>query len=287
MKLVAIMPVRNEAWVLGASLRVALSWCDEVVILNHASTDDTADIIQQVESEHRGRVHVISESGAMWPEMDHRQRLLETARHRKATHIALIDADEVICGDWINDVRATFESLRPGEHLHVGMPCPWRGLYQYRVDRGSIWANRYDLCIGFADHPALCWKAADGYDHHHREPYGSRLAGRIYAAGGVMHLQWASWRRLVAKHMAYRVNERLKFPGKPVAQIERLYSLALDEAGLMLTAVPANWWAPHQDLLGYIDLNAVPWQEQYVREMIQRHGAQHFEGLSVFEEVAA
>ena len=277
------MPVRNEAWILGASLRIALKWCDEAILLNHASTDDTADIISQVEEEHRGRVHVLSESNSAWPEMDHRQRLLEAARHRKATHVALVDADEVLTGDWLVDIRATFEQLRPGEHVHVGMPCLWRGLHQYRVGQ-SLWSNRHDLCIGFMDRPELGigWHAAGGYDHHHREPYGTSLAGRIYDSGGVMHLQWLSWKRLVAKHALYKTIERIKYPNKPIPKIDNTYSDALDETGIQLADCPAAWWEPYQRLLGHIDLDSEPWQAAECRRLVALHGVENFAGLNLY-----
>ena len=55
MNLVAVMPLRNEAWIVGLSARVALKWCDGLVCLLHASTDGTADIIADVAREQRRR----------------------------------------------------------------------------------------------------------------------------------------------------------------------------------------------------------------------------------------
>jgi hypothetical protein len=39
MKLIGLMPVRGEDWILGLSARAALMWCDELVILLHSCTD--------------------------------------------------------------------------------------------------------------------------------------------------------------------------------------------------------------------------------------------------------
>ena len=46
MKLVGLMPVRNEAWCLGFTLRVALRWCDEVVVCDHGCTDESRAIME-------------------------------------------------------------------------------------------------------------------------------------------------------------------------------------------------------------------------------------------------
>lgn len=282
MKFIALMPVRNEAWMVGLSLRVALLWCDEVVALDHASTDRTPEILAEIAAEHPGRLHILHEPNPDWPEMAHRQRLLEAARALGGTHMAIIDADEVLTGNLLGAVREVVSGLAPGQLLQVGMPCMWRGLDQYRTD-SRIWSNRNDLILAFADRPDLHWSQVNGYDHHHRAPCGAVVRQRVgYAAGGAMHLQWASWRRLTAKHALYKMMERRKYPDKSVAAIDSMYSLALDEVGLALQPAPAEWWAPYSQLRQYADINTEPWQESECRRLWAEHGAAAFAGLNLF-----
>ncbi|HXO41397.1 MAG TPA: glycosyltransferase, partial [Thermoanaerobaculia bacterium] len=61
MKLVGMMPVRNEDWVLGLSLRAALLFLDEVVVLDHGSSDGTPELLASIAAEHPGRVHRLAE----------------------------------------------------------------------------------------------------------------------------------------------------------------------------------------------------------------------------------
>ena len=69
------MPVRNEAWVLGLSARVALKWCDELVILCHACSDRSAEIAHEVQAEYGARrVLVVSTPTQTWEEMKQRQQ---------------------------------------------------------------------------------------------------------------------------------------------------------------------------------------------------------------------
>lgn len=105
-----------------------------------------------------------------------------------------------------------------------------------------------------------------------------------------MHLWGSSERRLVAKHRAYRIQERLRWPDKPAAQIEEMYSwathgrpgFALDQPDTWaFKDVPESWWKPYEHLMHHLDINAVPWQEQWCDEMIQKHGIETFKGLSV------
>ena len=281
MKLVAIMPVKNEDWVLAFSLRVALLWCDQVVTLNHGSTDNTRVILEQCAHESKGRVLITDSDSPGWPEMEHRQALLDIARNYEATHIALIDADEVLCGDSLPCVRQHIEGLAPGRFVQVAMHCMWRGLHQYRTDPGSVWSNRRDLALAFADAPRLEFAARDGYQHHSRTPRGA-IQYRAPNPLGVMHLQFADWRRLVAKHALYKARERVTYPQKPVAEIERMYNMALDERGIQVSTTPREWLEPYRELTKHIRFGAEPWQEAEVRRLAQEHGPQPFEGLTLF-----
>lgn len=296
MKIVGIMPVRNEQWVLGLSARVALQWCDEIVIGMHFCTDTSGRIGDMLLGEYAGRVACAVLVGASWAEMEHRHRLLEIARQRGATHIALIDADEVLCADSLPHVRRWAEALAPGECLNVQMYCPWRSLHQYRVDK-CIWHPRNDLALVFRDSPNLSFAPGkDGYQHHARAPRGSAAVysslRRRYERRttqfpqtpdlGVMHLQWVSWRRLVAKHARYKMHERLTNPNATTAWINETYGRALDETGLRLADVPASWWAGYEDRMKHVKLDDAPWFEGECQRMLAEHGAERFEGLDLF-----
>src|ERR1700679_1270037 len=101
MKLVACMLARNGDWVIGLSARVALMWCDELVVVDHASTDRTRQILIEVRDEHGfpDRVHYLSDCQPRWDEMNQRQEMLEVAREHGATHCAIVDADEILTGN--------------------------------------------------------------------------------------------------------------------------------------------------------------------------------------------
>ena len=282
MKLIALMPARNESWVIGLSLRVALRWCDEAVVLDHASTDKTPAILAEIAEEHPGRVTVLTEPDGTWREMAHRQRLLDAARGRGATHCALVDADEVLTGDLLAHVRPAIERLPAGNYLRTRMLAMWRGIDRYRDDR-SVWSNRDDLALAFPVGPGIGWHAANGYDHHHREPYGVRPGGRMLQdPGGVMHLQFASWRRLRAKHIWYQMVERVRWPQKSVSLIRSVYSQALDEAGLVSRVAPSGWWNPYLELLSLLKLEHEPWHESECRRMLKEYGPEKFFGLNMF-----
>lgn len=275
------MPVRNEDWVLGLSLRAALKWCDGAVVLNHSSTDGTSDILDEITCEYPGRLTVLADQDGTWREMQHRQRLLDHARMAGATHIALVDADEVLSGNLLPTIRDQIRQLPLSSYVQIPMRNLWRSISHYRSDSG-IFGGRAITSVAFADTAACSWFAKGGYDHHHREPHGSRCACRWYGIpGGVMHLQFASWRRLVAKHALYKMSERLRWPQKPVGDIDKLYSLALDEGGLQRQEVPAGWWEPYLELMEYLNVDREPWQERECQVLWSQYGPGTFAGLDL------
>lgn len=286
MKLVGLMPVRNEAWCLGFTLRVALQWCDEVVVCDHGSTDGSREIMEALASQ---RVIIREDREHDWREMEQRNMLLAECRLRGATHIALIDADEFLTANLIDDVvdfsargranrtdRGTMLEL-PLYNIRECGTCP--GVLRYHSN--GVWGNRW-VATAFQDSPALHWS---GDRFHHREPFGcgwNRWRPIQQGDGGVMHLWGASERRLRAKHALYRITERLRWPQKSVAEIEKLYSLAtVAREPWTFAPVKPEWIEPYADLMQYLDIDAEPWQEAEVRLLLQTHGREKFSGLDL------
>ena len=280
--LAALMLCRNEEWIIGLSLRAALKWCDVAVVLLHSCTDHSQRIVEEIAAEHPGRVNILASQSPLWCEMEHRQALLVAARAVGATHMAIVDADEVLTGNLLGTVREQIAQLPPGGFLRTRMFCPWRSIHHYRSGQ-SIWANRTDFVLAFADSAPLCWSAINGYDHHHRQPINSRCVAQwTSAGGGVMHLQFVQWERLTAKHALYKMSERVKFPHKPLTQIDQMYNLALDESGLLLEPVPVTWWQPYLSFGHLLDTSNPPWQVAECERLLLEYGPSPFVGLNLF-----
>jgi hypothetical protein len=282
-KIVGLMPVRNEDWCLGLSVRVALRWCDVLVVGLHACTDNSADIVYELQREDAPLI-ILRNTEPEWHEMNHRQALLEAARKAGATHIALVDADEIQTGN----------SAPSGISQHWMMREPLYnlrgGISKYHAN--GIWGNR-ETSVLFADDPALHW---GGDTFHQREPLGKHLPQvRAYPHGqaGTMHLWGANERRLRAKHALYKLTETLRWPEKPIGNIDRMYSWAIHgeqgharygtPATWTYADVPEAWWAPYADWMQYLDLSDREcWQEAEVRRLIAEHGKYRFAGLDLF-----
>lgn len=271
MRIVCVMPVRNEDWVLGLTGRAALMWCDAILFLDNGSTDETPRIIAEICGEQdRDRTAVLRLDGE-WREMEHRQVMLQQAREMGATHIAMLDADEIITGNLVPQMHSVIPSASgwtldlPQFNIH--------GFLDYAVS-GGVWANNFTPVL-FRDDPRLHWcAAADGYQHHARAPMGMRL--RRYRPfnrgdGGVMHLQMLDERRLKAKHLLYQINEMLRWPGrKTAAQVREQYSLAIygDSAGFPVSPIKTSWWQSYEALRRHIFIGGEPWQLAEAKRLI-------------------
>lgn len=277
-RIVGLMVVRNEDWVLRASLAAALKWCDAVVVLDHLSTDDTPKILANAKAEHGSRICLLKSSDEHWDEMHHRQRTLDAGRELGGTHFAIVDGDEIPTADVVPFLRQFMRDTTQGNVFEVPMIPTWRSLGQYRDD-DSVWARSW-LSVGFPDAPGLSWKPDNGYHHHHRAPYGITGAQR-FDRKGVMHLQFASWRRLRAKHAWYKMVEAIRWPDRmDRAALDAMYSQALDETGIRLSEAWPSWRSPEIERL--VDLDREPWQEHACRDLWAKHGPETFRGLNLF-----
>ncbi len=286
MRIVGLMKARNEEWVVGLTLPAALEWVHAMVVLDHASTDGTRRIVEETARERPGEVTLLTHDDPTWTEAAINQRLLDAGRRVNGDVFAMIDADEVLTGSLLPVIRGMTAGLDPGGSLHLPWIAMWRGLDQHRDD-DSIWGRNSKILM-FRDGEKVCFKAHDdGCDIHTRYPRG--LTGAQVrpweepSRGGVMHLQFAHWRRLVAKHAWYKMIETVRFPGRATAQeIDALYNQALNERKMRTRPAPPEWWAPYGDLRSRVDLTSVPWHEEECRRLWEEHGAEAFKGLTLW-----
>jgi hypothetical protein len=280
MKLIGLMLVRNEDWIIGCSLRAALKWCDTVVVLDHASIDRTPEIVKECDPSGTRVLYDRCDDAEQWNEMELRQRTLEMGRTAGGTHFAIIDADEIPTGNVMTRLREWVVGLNAGDLLELPM-LAMRTLTEYQDD-DSVWSRAW-LTLAFKDGPHLSWKpAVDGYQHHNRPPHGAsgvRVRPIKHGEGGVMHLQFMNHPRLLCKHIAYRMSDRLRWPGRETVQaLNWKYDQALQEPK-KLTRVPQSWLEDNT-YPEFINID-VPWQEAEIRRLLALHGREAFAGLDL------
>lgn len=293
MKLIGLMACRNEDWVIGLSARTALMWCDELVVLLHACTDQSLNILEGLEREQPARVVVRGMRHECWTEMAHRQMMLEMARERGATHIAYIDADEILTGNLIPRIRDIIEFHCETALLNLPWIALARDPLRY-IAGSSVWGESQKAMVAFRDNPNYHWAARNGYDFHQRPPLGGphRYSNPLkHEQGGLMHLQFLSERRLRAKQALYQCTEVLRWPGRLTrVQLAQMYGRAVYESdpvkhNVQTLPTPPEWWLPYNELVcEHLDLteDKEPWQEIEVKRLVAEHGRERLAGLDLF-----
>ena len=265
MNLTSLTICRDSAWCIEATLTHALRYCDQAVVLCHATTDGTQDILKAMD-----RVDVIEEPDATkWNEMHDRQKTLDRGRELGGTHFLILDDDEVAADPMVPTMRKAAEALNPGEILMQAMVCCWRDLDHYRCDKQTNPFARLYKSTVFADAPELSWRPQGDYHHHHTHPYGSYQLRPGPGPYRWLHLQHSSWPRLVTKQCHYMCMELLRY-----GEVKADYRRTMSEHGLERREIPADWWA--DGLKDMIDLEAEPWQLGDLKKMIKAKGIQFF-----------
>src|SRR6056297_1917817 len=137
MKIIALLPVKNEAWILPTFISSVKNVADEIIAIDDFSTDDSAEILRGV-----GATVVTNPYPAKkgWAEYKIRQKLLDLGREHGGTHFICIDADEALTANFAETGLPHLKAMQPGDKLSLQWLALWKSPLVYRDDT-SIWSN--------------------------------------------------------------------------------------------------------------------------------------------------
>jgi hypothetical protein len=276
MKVIALLPMKDEAWILPAYLSSVLPVVDEIIAVDDGSTDASRAIVEAA-----GGIVVDSTAadGVGWAEHSIRQQLLELGRERGGTHFLGLDADEALTAPSRTHLRDALASLAPGQKLAMQWVILWKRRDRYREDR-SIWTNLYKD-FAFAD--------SGDTDHGHAFLGVSRTAGPTDAAtwhqlgpdrAAVLHYQFVTWQRTQVKQAWYRCAELINTPARAF-EINEMYAISLDAADVGTVPVPAEWTDGITVPDGIEDLPP-GWHLAEILAWFDRYGIAFFEPLQIW-----
>jgi glycosyltransferase involved in cell wall biosynthesis len=280
MRIIALMPVRNEAWILDRTLRTLASFCDVIIVADQRSTDGTRDILAR----HAPKVVVLDN-----PEDSHstrvRWRLLEAARgYEGENFLVLTDADEILSSE-IQDpnVLDALTSSKPG----VGVEAPWIQLWRspswWRRD-GSIWSDRW-VTFAFRDNRTVRYGAIEMLnDHNPRLPACKSLV-RVESVR-VLHFQFVLFERMLAKQRFYRMQEAVELGVDRAEAINLYYCVTRDERWIKLESVNPQWIAGWREVgvnLERFEESPVYWYDVEVLRSFAKKGAGFFASIDLWD----
>ncbi len=282
MKVIAMMPVRNEAQLLPTSLGSLEAFCDHILVLLDAqSTDNSLGIARSF-----AKVEVIvnqAESGASVAAgalVAGRSLLFDAFRSFDGNNIGLcVDADEIAPPRIFSSFRHAVAALdRPGTVFALWWVQLWKSLDVYRAD-DSVWSNSWKP-MAFHDDRRLKYPQQQPHFHESRTPLTASAPQRLDGFP-VIHLQWAAWQRTQYKQASLRMLEFVHAGFRGAAEINAKYAATLDDGCAGVKPVEPAWL---QDVtIPSSFLTPLPsWHRDHVLALFDAHGIVRFEPLQIW-----
>lgn len=280
MRIIALMPVRNEGWIIQRTLRSLATFCDAIIVADQRSTDDTRAILQGFAPQ----VQIIEN-----PEPFHstkvRWRLLEAAREFQGHNfILLADADEIFTAN-ITDQQILNEltDIVPGTAVAVPWIQLWRSASWWRND-ASIWSNKWQTA-GFRDDRLVNYgPLIHPNDHNGRIPLCREIIR--FEKVKLLHYQFVLFERMRAKQCWYRVSEVMEYGRSRNQEINTYYQVTRDERRVHLEPVPEDWtagWRAQGIDLENFEEASLYWYDVEVLRYFRDRGAAYFAPLDIWD----
>jgi glycosyltransferase involved in cell wall biosynthesis len=268
-KIIALLPFKNEAWVLPSYLSSVSKIADEIIALDDNSIDRSASVLQSagatVITKDFGSEKVVNMSAR-------RQVLLDAGRAAGGTHFIWLDADETFSSNFISVARKVIATLKPGQKMTMRWVHPWKNTVDYLDDTrspfGRIWKD-FIVC----DDPSATFTDQFLSEARTPGPWGEPLMVSE-TDGVVLHWQFADWEAMQWKQAWYRCTELIE-SSRSARRINHTYSITLDNPGLQVSTITQTW-------LKNITLPTLPSNKVIIyRQMLDAYFTQY--GISFFE----
>lgn len=262
-KIVGLIQVRNENFLMANCLRSLALYTDSIVVLDDSSSDGTLDIVRALAEEcHIERI-IVKKGWSSWNERFNRNKMFEQAREIGGTHFVMVDADEMFTAECLRDdwLRKQILAMEPGQIMRFPMINFWGNVDVYRDD---------DLFNPFQRRwcrvPAVF--CDDGVANYDDNSSGGTPSGVIHVARlpenrkceaaepdithtdlnhSLMHFKFMDLKGMEFKKVWYMCLEFVNAPGKAkeVNSIYKLILAALDDPieKIKVTKVPDSWIA--------------------------------------------
>lgn len=284
MKVIALLPVKNEDWILDVTIPQLKKFADEILCLDGGSTDST--------------IAKLTAHGALVRKQDlkiqnyssWRQQLLDWARERGGTHLVWLDADEAFTTNFLPGFRDRLTAMKPGEKIGMQWLCLWKSPYVYRNDT-SVWSNLYKdfiVCDKYdPENPANSINFGTTALHEGRTPGPNEINGvstvtKIPAGdGAVLHFQFVPFRQFQIKQTFQRCREFV-LQTASARRINHKYSATLDDPKAVTTPIPKEWIKNIDGLDAIASLKTTPWYFDAVLKFFKEKGIKYFEPLQIW-----
>lgn len=275
MKIIALLPVKNEEWILPTYLSSIKQITPHIIAFDDGSTDRSKEMLLAANAV------VLTER--TWQKTDFfeqyhiRTHLLEMGRKAGGTHFILLDADECFDARFIEHAEEILPTLEPGQALELPWITLWKDERQHRTD--GVFQN-LTKCFVYADDGVSVYPQGGLHLHFGNIPMTTKEQRRS-PEGGVLHFQYVDYPRTQAKQAWYMAAELLK-QERSVRRINASYLITKDGPHVRTTPLTKSSYTGIT-LPTTRDTQA---RQRYLDKLFawfQEYGIAHFERLDIWE----
>ena len=290
MKVVALLPFKNEEWVLNSYLHTVTKICDEIIAIDDESIDNSAQILRDAGAKVYSSTNLKTFNSG-WSEGSIRAELLKLGRESNGTHFVCLDADETFTNPLIENFSELIPQLKPGEKMSLQWLALWKSHTHYRHD-STVWSNNWKDFIVHDD-------SSLSYNHKQHMHLGRTPASPLEVNneswrrlenehGAVMHFQFSAYNNFQLKQSWLRCSELIQEPHN-IHAINSKYSITLLEHNVGLAEMPNSWYdgipLPKAEIFdsewnesSFVRADLLPGIYKYFED----YGVQFFEPLNIW-----
>ena len=290
MKVIALLPFRNEEWCLPSYLHNTTKIVDEIIAIDDGSIDNSVKILEDAGAKVYSSEKLIKFNSG-WSEGSIREELLKLGREAGGTHFVCLDADETFTNPLVENFQELLPQLKPGEKMSLQWLALWKSYSSYRHD-ATVWSNNWkDFVV--CDDPSL------SYNHNQHMHVGRTPASvsdvnneswrRLENEhGAVMHFQFSAYNNFQLKQCWLRCSELIQEPYNSQG-INIKYSITLLEQNVGLEEMPKSWY--DKIVLPKVENFDPEWKDSsFVRadllpgiyKYFEDYGVEFFENLNIW-----
>lgn len=272
---ICIMPIKNESWILGRSLKCNSLWADKIIIADQSDNDECRKIAKQFP-----KVKYIANTSSKYSEHERQNILLKEARLMpKPRVIFSLDADEVLSANYAESREwQTVHELPEGTAIYIPR-------VEILPDVETYWiANSTGLLRGYID---------DGRElqgmliHGPLLPLTPQTPWLMFKDIKLLHYQYAEWGRMDSKHRWYLCFERLiNRPGLSSITAFRVYRHMYSVPLNKIKSINPLWFKQYQGK--GIDMTSIRksgtyWYDREVIKWFDEYGTKKFSREAIWD----
>lgn len=273
MKIITLIPIKNEDWILDYTLKNVSKFSDHIIVADQMSEDKSREICKKYNKV------ILLDNKEKFHSNKVRWQMLDAARNFDGQNfIFSIDADEFISPNIKDEIIKIEKTTKPSTTFSFRWLQVWKSLTNYRID--GVWKNSYKPITFWDDRKMNFIKKLILNDHTSRIPNDGKYLNMQIEKYPLLHLQFASSKRTRIRQAWYRCSEIILNKKSP-KKINNFYREVLDESKIKVSPLQKEWL---HDIEFPENMNNIysEWRLTQIFKWFDEYGIEKFEPLEIW-----